>query len=343
MPLLPTIELDFRQVLSGVGIVAVSGGADSVALLRLLNAWEIPLIVAHLNHRLRENESDDDETFVRELAKQLGLRYRTASFPVAETARANAANIENTARRLRYEWLTQIALETQSAWIATGHTVNDQAETILHRLVRGSGIQGLRGIARERELTPGIKLVRPLLNCTRAQVVEYLVSLNQNWREDRSNNDHTFTRNRIRHQLLPLLQTFNPAAVEALGRLAEQAREIYDERRDSARELLEHAERPRAGRMLIFGLASLGSATPSRLREMFRVLWEREQWPRGDMTFDHWKRLAFIAANDSPALDLPSGISVRRRGSVLQIDFGGVRWIKEIEPTRNGFQAVEVP
>src|SRR6516165_2210826 len=207
------------------GVVAVSGGPDSVALLRLLLVLHKSgsigtLTVAHLNHQLRDAASDVDEDFVRCLATNLGLPFRGQRINVAELARARGENLEGTARQVRYDWLTEIARREGARWVATGHTADDQAETVLHRLVRGTGLQGLSGIPPSRELAPGIELIRPLLNTTRAEVLSYLKDIRQSFCTDASNTDLSFTRNRIRQELLPALaRDFNPEIVSVLCRL----------------------------------------------------------------------------------------------------------------------------
>jgi tRNA(Ile)-lysidine synthase len=319
MSVLAEVVRRSRPELGGPGVVAVSGGADSVALLRILAAWMQPLVVAHLNHRLRGDDSDADEKFVRALAESLGLACRSIAIDVAEAARESRDNLEETARQRRYEFLASVANETGAAWVATGHTADDQAETVLHRLVRGAGIQGLRGIARERELCPSILLIRPLLDVTRGDVVAYLREIDQTWREDLSNRDPAFTRNRIRHELLPLLRTFNPAIVDVLGRLAEQAGEIHGDVELGAAALLQQAELPAAGPLKIFRADHLESASRHRVRAMFRILWDREGWPFDDMTFEHWKRVVAVALGEETASDLPGGVSARRKGGVVQV------------------------
>lgn len=303
------------------GVVAVSGGADSVALLRALQMiYPETLTVAHINHQLRGSESDGDESFVRELASRLDLPVRVKSVDVAKEA--TGANLEATARRVRYEFFAEVAAEVGAGWVATGHTADDQAETVLHRLIRGSGLQGLRGIQPIRGLTPLAHqpaIVRPLLTITRADVLGYLGSLNQSFREDSSNTDRQFTRNRLRHELLPLLKTFNPAIVASLGQLASQAGEAFDVLEADAAQLLSDAELPRAGNWLIFDAAKLAEAHPYRVRELLRLLWQREGWSNSNMTADHWTRLVAIARGSLSAADFPDGIRARRAGRVVQI------------------------
>jgi len=314
-----------RPDLDTTGVVAVSGGADSVALLRfLLEEGKRPL-VAHVNHQLRGADSDADEQFVRDLAASFRLPCRTLAIDVKAQASRTGENLEAVARRLRYDFLIRIAQENNADWVATGHTADDQAETVLHRLLRGAGIQGLRGIAHERTLAPGIRLVRPLLDTTREEIIAYLESLNQPWREDATNRDPAFTRNRIRHQLLPLLRSFNPAIAEVLGRLAAQAGEVHLEELEAAHALLKDAELPSAGELQIFSASRLQAAPGHHVRAMFRALWEREAWPRNDMTFEHWKRLVAIAHGLETATDLPGGISARRKGDAIQVGIARVQ------------------
>jgi tRNA(Ile)-lysidine synthase len=312
-------------------VAAVSGGPDSVALLRALLALRPrkgrgPLIVAHLNHQLRGADSDADADFVRELHGRLSaagverLELCCERMDVAARAAAEGANLEATGRRLRYEWLTEVARQYGARWVATGHTADDQAETVLHRLLRGAGLQGLRGIAARRELAPGIELIRPLLGVSRAEVLAYLNAIGQPYREDRSNLDRDYTRNRIRHELLPLLaRAYNPQMAALLGRLAEQAEEMYREQEAQARRLLAEAELPRAGAVLVFDRQRLAAEPRQRVREMFRLVWAREGWPSGAMSFAHWDRVAAAALGEISEAELPGGLHVRCRERVVQL------------------------
>lgn len=303
--------------LTGPGVAAVSGGADSVALLRgLLDAGAGPLTVAHFNHHLRGAESDADAVFVRELAADLGLPFQLGEADVR--AVADGDNLEATARRLRYDWLAGLGSE----WVATGHTADDQAETVLHRIIRGTGLQGLRGIAEARRgegLAPTALIVRPLLTVTRADVLGYLAELGQPFREDATNADRALTRNRIRHELLPLLRTFNPAVVEALGRLAAQADEAHEVIEDEAVDLLVRAALPQAGELSVLDAVMLAGRRDHLIREAVRLTWAARGWPLDGMTADHWQRLVGIVRGDPSSADFPGGVHVRRVGRVVQL------------------------
>jgi tRNA(Ile)-lysidine synthase len=313
-------------------VVAVSGGPDSVALLRALAALrtgrsEVPLVIAHLNHQLRGPESDADEAFVRDLHSawsQAGIGgLELCCERIDMAAEANGDNLESVARRVRYQWLAGVARARGLGLIATGHTADDQAETVLHRLLRGTGVQGLRGIAARRALAPHVTVVRPLLTVTRAEVHAYLEAEGQAYRTDASNTDLRYARNRIRHELLPLLaQHYNPSVARVLCRLAEQAAAIWRDIEPAARELLERAELPRADRLVILARSRLAAAPRNLVREAFRLVWEREGWSMGGMHFAHWERLAAVAFGEVAAVDLPGGIAARCEGNVVQLGPG---------------------
>ncbi len=196
--------------------VAVSGGADSVALAILLGELRerlgVALVLLHFHHQLRGAEADEDENFVSRLARQLGVEFFSDRADVAEQARRNGWNLEDAARRLRYEFLARAAASLNLACVAVAHTAEDQAETVLARVLRGTGITGLAGIYPVWGL-----VIRPLLEIRRQELREYLAGLGQSWREDSTNQDTTRTRARIRHRLLPVLQRdFEPAIVARL-------------------------------------------------------------------------------------------------------------------------------
>lgn len=204
--------------------VACSGGADSVALLLLLRELQptlgIRLAVAHLNHQLRGAEADADEAFVRALAEHLGLDFFAARADVA--ARAAGSNLEEAGRQARLDFFSRLCAEDETDAVATAHTLDDQAETLLARLVRGTGLTGLAGIRPVLELQPG-RLVRPLVGIRRATLRSFLAERQQPWREDGSNRDPARLRIRLRQELLPQLERLNPAAAEHLAALAGQA------------------------------------------------------------------------------------------------------------------------
>ena len=211
--------------------VAVSGGADSVALLRglleLRSELGIVLSVVHLHHGIRGAEADADEQFVQRLAERFDLPMHSKRVDVPTHRRRERLSLETAARELRYEFFKCLLEAGACDKIATAHTLDDQAETVLLRILRGTGTRGLAAIPPFRDATPELaaRIVRPLLGTRREEVENYLHSLAQPWREDVSNRDPQHLRNRIRHQLLPELEgEYNPAVRQALTNLAEIAR-----------------------------------------------------------------------------------------------------------------------
>lgn len=321
--------VDLNEIQRGI-VVAVSGGADSVALLHLIRAIlqpNIPLIVAHLNHQFRGTQGDADEEFVKNLVDQLTaqgvlqIRCCTKKLDIPAIARRQGDNLEAVARRERYRWLEEIARNHGFNWVATGHTADDQAETVLHRLLRGSGLQGLRGIHPVRFLSESVQLVRPILQVRRDELIHCLQLLHQSYCEDQTNNDCSLTRNRIRHELLPQLkQSYNPKIVETLSRLAEQVGEETQLQQSESQDLLQTALMPRAGDRVILRVAPLIAAGKYRVRAALHLLWQQENWPMEAMDYASWQRLADLVFGRTHTIELPGWIRVRNLGKVIQID-----------------------
>lgn len=201
-------------------VVAVSGGADSVALLDILAGLEslaLELVVAHLNHNLRGAESDADAAFVAELAGRYGVPFELGTADVRALSREWGMCLEEAGRIARYRWLDSVANKHGAEKVAVGHHADDQAETVLMRLLRGAGTTGLAGM---RSLAVG-RYARPLLCVDRSAITAYLCEKGLPFRNDASNDDTLFLRNRIRHELLPQLRTYNPAISRRLSDAAE--------------------------------------------------------------------------------------------------------------------------
>jgi len=227
--LLPTLTLDTSLLKPGLRLaVGLSGGADSVALTRALHerSKELGLVlsVAHLHHGLRGAEADGDRELARALATELGLPFYEARVDVAAEAAKAGETVEEAARRLRYGWFRNLMAVGEVEAVATAHTRDDQAETVLAKFLRGAWTEGLSGIHPIVEFAEG-RILRPLLATTRAEVEAYLHALGQGWREDSTNRHLAYTRNRIRHELLPLLESWNPQLREHMAQMAELARD----------------------------------------------------------------------------------------------------------------------
>jgi tRNA(Ile)-lysidine synthase len=229
-PKLPqTLAIDTTLLKPGLRLaVGLSGGADSVALTRALaeRSKELGLVLhaAHLHHGLRGEEADGDLAFARALAAELGLPFHETRVDAGRAAKENGETVEEAARRLRYRWFRQLMASGEVEAVATAHTRDDQAETVLAKFLRGAWTGGLSGIYPVIEFAEG-RILRPILGVTRAEVEAYLNALGQKWREDSTNRHLTYTRNRIRHELLPLLEKWNPRLREHLEQMATLARD----------------------------------------------------------------------------------------------------------------------
>ena len=211
----------FGMLSPGDVIVAgVSGGSDSMALLFALCDLrelypDIDVIVSHVNHGLRGAESDEDAEYVREAAGRLNFSFECVRVDTEGFRKKRGLSLEDAARELRYDFFNDILAKRSAQRIATAHTLNDQAETVIMRLIRGSGSQGLAGIR------PSVgNIIRPLINVTKLEAREYLQSKGVSWREDSTNSSNEFLRNRIRNELIPLLESYNPAIEQVLSRVA---------------------------------------------------------------------------------------------------------------------------
>jgi tRNA(Ile)-lysidine synthase len=311
--------LDGRRVL-----VAVSGGADSVALLcglvELQTECSLELRAAHLDHDLRGEDSAADAAWVESLCGRLSVNCVLERQDVKALQIESKHTLEEAARKARYDFLERTALMQNCTHIALAHTADDQAETILHHILRGTGLAGLRGIPRERQIISDLRLVRPLLEVRRTEIETWLKERGQDYRHDASNLDPSFTRNRIRHQLLPLLQTdFNPQVIPALLRLGQQAGDMEEALDHFAEIQLKAAlieQSPHHAKLRCEALA----AFPLAFRRVcFTTLWRMQNWPRQRMTFAHWNSLAELLTQKRGAISLPAHLTATRRRDWLKV------------------------
>ncbi len=193
-------------------LVAVSGGLDSIVLLHLLYKMEMDCLVAHCNFRLRGEDSDGDEVFVGKLAETYGFPFCTTAFDTTAYAKEKAISIEMAARDLRYEWFESIRQAKQCQYILTAHHADDVIETVLINLARGTGIHGLTGIKAKKD-----RLIRPLLPFSRDELKTYAEENTLKYREDYTNAQTDFVRNKIRHQIIPVLQEINPGIQKTMN------------------------------------------------------------------------------------------------------------------------------
>lgn len=302
-------------------LLAVSGGADSVALLRgtlaLRDRCNVRISAAHLNHNLRGNESLADVEWIKSLASQFEIPLVVDSQDIASIAEKKRQGIEATAREVRYAFLQETARKLGCSHVCVAHTADDQAETILHHVIRGTGLAGLCGMRRIRPLSDDVVLARPLLEITRSDVEAYLAEISQDYRSDLSNTDNRFTRNRLRNHLLPMLeQEYNPQIRDALRRLGLQAGDVQKTLEELAARLLVRAVVDSNETICRIACEVLRDLPRHLIRECFALLWKNLKWPRQRMGFAEWDRLAELVLTDGSAT-LPANIEATRRGELL--------------------------
>ncbi|MCM2373494.1 tRNA lysidine(34) synthetase TilS [Aporhodopirellula aestuarii] len=330
-----TFRSDWSDEASDVGvIVGCSGGADSVALVRLIveryrerfgdnRAHSPPLRIGHFNHRLRADQSDADEQFVVELADTLGVPV-----DVGRSSDPSSPDAEAGLRQDRRDFFLKTAAATGCRYVALAHTADDQAETILHHLLRGTGSAGMKGMQSARPLGSDFVIRRPLLKVRREDIRTALRQIGQAWREDASNSQTRYTRNWIRHEAMPLLRQRFPKADEAIVRAAENqtqldgmvsrlARQWIDafvidppDAMEDGREENFRSEvwirRPVASRP---GVEQMPHSTWPHSSELAnevpiitaacQIVFAELGWPRRDMNRNHWMRLAEAIATDA--------------------------------------------
>jgi tRNA(Ile)-lysidine synthase len=305
-------------------LVAVSGGSDSTALLSWLARFGDAgrLTVGHLNHGLRP-EAAADAVFVRELAESLGLAYVEGQADVSSLAAEAGDGIEAAAREARYTWLTYTAREIGARYVVTAHTADDQVETVLQRILRGTGIAGLAGIPHVRLLADGITLIRPWLEFQRSELQDYLRLLGQTWREDSSNTSRAMTRNRLRHELIPLLEReYNPdvrAALLRLSALADDARQIIDRRVDDVWHALKLQDRSWPTDRVTLPQSRISALPAEECCELLIRIWQKAGWPLQAMTHAHWLQLSALWFAKETTLNLPGNVLAKKTAAGVEL------------------------
>lgn len=310
-------------------LLAVSGGADSVAMLHALAMLQngglglAGLQVAHLNHQLRGAQSDEDAAFVQQQAQQLGLKVTIGSADVAGATKQTGESIETAARAERYRFLLETARQTGCRIIATAHTADDNVETILHRILRGTGIRGLGGMPVVRELGrdnegQSIRLVRPLLDRSRSEVEEFLSRQGLAYRQDSSNACLKYTRNRIRHELLPLLRDeYNPNVNEALANLGHTARWLQEILEADAALAFNGLLQAQSADRLVLDAAKLASLSRIQQGQILYQALEAMGIGQRRIGFRHIKAMMDLLTKNKGATQIPRSLTVKREGDQL--------------------------
>lgn len=281
-------------------IIAVSGGPDSVALLKILHSINLSkdlrlrLFVAHLNHQLRGMSSEEDAQFVQNLAKNLSLPVILRSRNIKEIADQTKGSIEEIARRERYKFFMELSLEYNASLVAVGHNANDNVETMLHRIIRGTGILGLGGIPVKRPLTKNseVQLIRPLLFTWRQEIIEYLEEEGLNYRTDISNYETIYLRNKIRLELIPLLENqYNPNIKNTLIQLSQILNTNNEYVSLEAKKILKESTIDSNENLYIVNTRFL-SKQPKILQYLVsQEILNTMQIPLKEITFDHYAKI----------------------------------------------------
>jgi tRNA(Ile)-lysidine synthase len=294
-------------------------------MARLKSGGAGRLCAAHFNHHLR-TEADADEQFVRELCKGLKIPCEVERAGSSQIAACSGEGIEEAARRLRYDFLENTAGRLGARYIVTAHTADDQAETILHRILRGTGISGLSGMTRTRTLGHAT-LIRPLLGFRRADIEKYLEDLGQNYRQDASNFDCRFTRNGLRHELMQLLiRDYNSQAIEAILRLGSLAGEMQSVVDLTVEEIFEQRVRVESEVSVRIDTNGLEPILPYLIRELLLLVWRKQGWPLKAMGFSEWNLLekmlresVTLSPKSSEKRIFPGNIRVETAGGEMKL------------------------
>jgi len=299
-------------------LVGLSGGKDSVTLLYILNAlkkdYEIELYVAHLDHKIRGEDSRKDREFCEALTKRLGLVIESGEADVSDLTKEKGLSLEEAARIERYNFFKYVAQKNSIKKIAVGHTRDDQVETVLMRMIRGSGMMGLSGISPVREIF-GLTVVRPLIEVSRSEIEEFVKSNKLEFRHDATNDEIIFTRNKIRHELLPYLEeNFNPNIKEILSNMADNLRSENDFIEKFSIRKFRSISTRKDGE-IILDLKGLKRQHVAIQKRILRTAIRELKGNLRRLTYQHWKELEDLI-DYMPAgskLDLPSGIDVVKK------------------------------
>ena len=321
--------LDRELPRGGRVLCAVSGGLDSMCLLHFLHTRGegLTVLAAHFNHQLRGGAADRDEAFVRDWCAGVDIPFVSGSGDVRELAEREGLSVEEAARTLRYAFLEETAAREGCAAILTAHHADDNAETMLLNLLRGTGIRGLAGIPEVRG-----NILRPFLRITRAELAEYAAAHNIPHVEDETNQLDDAARNVLRHRVLPVLRELNPRAVENMIRTAELALRDEEALTQAAEELLEQGG-GEPGQSAWLPVSACGGQPPAVLTRAVRMMLERTCGRRKDLTAAHTEAvLELLRSLPGKAVSLPYGLTARREAEVLRICCTGVPEAAELRP-----------
>ena len=298
-------------------LVGVSGGPDSITLLHVLDSlkkeYSLNIIIAHLDHKFRGEESAGDRKFCEDLAKKYNLEIMWEEIDVPGIAKEKGISPEEAARLARYDFFKRAAKEKNIDKIAVGHTKDDQAETVLMRIIRGAGMKGLGGMSPVKEMS-GNKIIRPLIEVSRKDVEDFIVEAGLKFRKDSSNEKTIFTRNKIRLELIPLLEKdFNPNIKEVLSNMAENLQVENEFLSRYAKRKFKSVSKIKQEEIFI-GLKKFKKLPEAVRKRVLRASLEELKGDLRRLTYQHWKEMEELIDSRpvNSIVDLPAGISITK-------------------------------
>lgn len=306
-------------------VAAVSGGPDSVCLLKTLTdmrrTLNLIIIVANMDHGLRGKESERDSAFVKKLAEDFGLKYEHKKVKI-QTSKKSGISWEESARLKRYEFLKQTARKNRCCAIATGHTLDDQAETVLMRLIFGTSMAGLAGVFPVRE-EDSLKIIRPLIRISKKDIFGFIKKTGLEYVEDKTNLDVKFVRNKVRHEILPFLEKYNPKVKRSLTNLCDSLREDYvflD--REKKKIISEYSGKDKE--TVAIKIKDVILQPKAVRREVLKALFEKAGGNVKKLTYRHWIDTDYFlrTAEKNKSLSLPGRVTLTKTGKEILFSKG---------------------
>jgi len=300
-------------------LIGVSGGPDSVILLlalnQLKNDYKLTLKVAHVDHLIRGEDSHQDMEFVKSLCNDLGIDFCFREVDIKKIVEVKKDSIEKIARVARYDFFKEIAINENFTKIAVGHNSDDQAETILMRIIRGTGLLGLKGIPAVRNISPDldILLIRPLIEVSSSDIREYLDKENISYRKDYTNQEQIFLRNKVRHHLLPILEEYNPNIKQLLLNMSYSLLGIQDYVNKEGRRRY-RSTAVLKGDDIIIDLRRFSRFHTAIKREIFRNTIRQLKGNLKKITYQHWREFQ-VLVDERPigsVVDFPFGVKAKK-------------------------------
>lgn len=312
-------ELERLNVAGQGMLLAVSGGSDSMAMLHAVVRLQdrlklVQLEVAHLNHALRGADSDGDAAFVQQICRELQVRCHVEVMSAGTLQQASRGSLEEAARRVRYQFLERVAMDRGIQNIATAHQSQDQNETIIFNLLRGTGLRGLRGIPQIRQVSPYLRLIRPMLSISKEMIPNWIRDQSLAFREDGSNEEMDFARNRIRRLMSQLPDEDGDALNRRLSELSHQANQTIQSLDAGAVEILRVSVLETSESTIRLRRNCLLQWPEPLVRHALNSVWSTAGWPQQQMNRDHWLRLSRIIREGTPRrCTFPSAIELQIR------------------------------